>query len=142
MMPLGDVVHGGDARAAAHADDGPVELMNLCGPTERSADVADGISGLQGIQMGRGLAEDQVDQGDGAGFGVGIGDGQGNALPVLPDPKDDEISRSGLGRDLRGLDDQLGGGPEDEDRLRTIRLGIRPPIARADAAFQPICGVT
>ena len=42
-VPLGDVVHGGNARAAAHTDHGAV-LFNVGGVPQGAADVQDGVA--------------------------------------------------------------------------------------------------
>jgi hypothetical protein len=122
VVPLGDVMHGRDARAAAHADD-RTHLVDFCSLAQGAAQVQDVVSLLQLFEHGRGLAEDEVDDGDGALVPVGVGDGQGDAFALGVHAQDDEVPRLRLGRDVRRMDDELGG--LVRDKLFLFKNGIR-----------------
>ena len=74
-MSLGDVVHGSDAGAPAHADD-RATLLDMSRLAQRAAQIKDVIALVQFLQQSRALAENQIYDGDGAVFTVGVRNGQ------------------------------------------------------------------
>ena len=103
---LGHRVADGAAHAAAyHAH--AFLMADLGGLAHRSHKVGQFVAGLHEFQHFRRLAHRLDHDGDGAGFPVIVGDGQGDALAVLVQTQDDELSGQALFGDQRGLDDEL-----------------------------------
>ena len=112
-VALGDVVHGRDARAAAHADHSAA-FFNVRGVAQRTADVRNGVAFLEGFQQGRAFAQDQIDDGDGAVGRIRIGDGQGDAFARGAHAQHDEMSRMRFLGDVRRVQDQFAGFARDQ----------------------------
>ena len=112
-MALGDVVHGGNAGTAAHADDGAL-FLDVGGLAQGAANVQDLVAGLEVFKDGRTLAHDQIDDGDGALFGIRIGDGQGDALARGAHAQHDEMTGPGVAGNGRRMQHQFAGLARDE----------------------------
>ena len=127
-MSLGDVVHGGDARAAAHTDHGAF-FFNVRGMPQRAADVRNGVAFLEGFQQGRAFAQNQIDDGDGAVGRISVGNGQGNALARGGHAQHDEVARVRLLGDVRRVQDQFAGFARDQAFL--VQNGCRHMLSCA-----------
>ena len=115
-MALGNVVHGGDAGAAADADNlfGRGKFFNVRRFSEGAAYVENDVSFAEFFQNGRRFSHDQIHNGDGAFFGIRIGDGQGKTFAMLVDAQHDEVSRPGRGGYLRRIQNKFAGSAGDK----------------------------
>ena len=97
--------HGG-AHAAGQNHSGSV-VLNLRGVAEGADDVEDGVAGLKAVEQRGGFADGLHDDSDSARGGIGGLDGEWNALALLMQAKNEELSRLLLAGDARRLNDKL-----------------------------------
>ena len=107
MELLGDREDHRGADAAADADH-PALVDQVGRPSERPGHVADHVTGLEGDEVDRALADGLDDQGDRARGRVGVGDGQRDPLGSLAEADDDELAGPADLGDPRRLDDEPG----------------------------------
>ena len=142
VMALGNVMHGGHARAAAHADDllRRFKALNVGRAAERSANVVDVLPFFEFLKHLGGAAEHQIHDGDGAVFLVGVGNGQRETLALLIHAENDEMTRTGRGGDLRSVQHELAGAPGNQLFLMQNFRGHKtsmPPCACRETASAP-----
>ena len=100
-----------DRAAQTAADDSNLfEAVELALSLPRGADeVVQAVALVQRAERLRGRADLLEDDGDRAVFAVKIRDGERNSLALCADTQDDELTRLGLARNVRRVDDhQLG----------------------------------
>ena len=123
-MALGNVVHGGNTGAAAHAYD-RAAFFNMGGVAQGAADVKNGISNAECFKHGGTLAHNQIHYGNGAVFPVSICNGQRNALALFAHAQHDEVAGARFLRDLRRVEHQFAGFARDQAFLVQYRCWHR-----------------
>ena len=99
-----------DRTAQTAADDSNLfEAVELALLAERTDEIVQAVALVQRAERLRGRADLLEDDGDRAVFAVKIRDGERNSLALCADTQDDELTRLGLARNVRRVDDhQLG----------------------------------
>jgi hypothetical protein len=105
--------------SSTHDYDG-AEFLDFGGLAERADHVEDAVPGFQQIQQVSRLARRLHDEINCAALRIGAFDGEGNALAVLVETQNDELSRFLFAGDAWGFDDETFYGWCDEFRVNDL----------------------